>query len=48
MLARDLGHLPRGFALWPVVVIAIGLALVLEALTSRPDDALDDPDDPTL
>ena len=31
MLARDLGHLPRGFALWPVVVIAIGLALVLEA-----------------
>jgi len=35
MLARDLGHLPRGFALWPVVVIAIGIAFVLEALTSE-------------
>ena len=35
MLARDLGHLPRGFALWPVVVIAIGIAFVLEAVTSE-------------
>jgi len=33
MLARDLGHLPHDFALWPVVVIAIGIAFVLEALT---------------
>jgi hypothetical protein len=48
MLARDLGHLPHGFALWPVVVIAIGLALVLEALTHRPDDRAPRSDDPTL
>ena len=47
MLARDLGHLPRGFALWPVVVIAIGLALVLEALTGRPGDKPKAPGDPT-
>jgi hypothetical protein len=33
MLARDLDYLPGDFALWPVVVIAIGIALVLEALT---------------
>lgn len=38
MLARDLGHLPRGFALWPVVVIAIGLAFVLEAVGRGPGD----------
>ena len=35
MLARDLDYLPDGFHLWPVVVIAIGIALVLEALTSE-------------
>jgi hypothetical protein len=33
MLARDLDYLSRDFALWPVVVIAIGIAFVLEALT---------------
>ena len=33
MLARDLDYLPGDFALWPVVVIAIGIALVLETLT---------------
>ena len=38
MLARDLGHLPRGFHIWPVVVIAIGLAILLEAVTHRPED----------
>lgn len=34
MLARDLDYLPRDFALWPVVVIAIGIAFLLEALTA--------------
>jgi len=48
MLARDLGYLPRGFALWPVVVIAIGLALVLEAVTRRPKDEAPDPAHPTF
>jgi hypothetical protein len=33
MLLRDLGHLPHDFSLWPVVLIAIGLAFVLEAAT---------------
>jgi hypothetical protein len=36
MLARDLGALPRGFALWPVVIIAIGVSLVLEAVAHEP------------
>jgi hypothetical protein len=39
MLARDLGHLPRSFAIWPVVVIAIGLDLVLEAVQRRPHES---------
>jgi hypothetical protein len=38
MLARDLDYLPRRFALWPVVVIAIGLAFVLEAVTGDRGD----------
>jgi len=38
-LARDLGYLPQGFDIWPVVVIAIGLALVAEAVTHRPPKA---------
>jgi hypothetical protein len=32
MLARDLDYLPRDFALWPVVIIAIGVAFLLEAV----------------
>jgi hypothetical protein len=38
MLARDLDVLPGDFALWPVVIIAIGLALVLEAVTKGRGD----------
>ena len=47
MLARDLDYLPRDFALWPVVLIAIGIALVLEAMTgSRGDRSSSSSSDP--
>ena len=48
MLARDLGHLSRDFAIWPVVVIAIGLSLVLEAAGRPRQDKAPGPGDPTL
>lgn len=34
MLLQDLDHIDRDFRLWPVIVIAIGLAIVLEAVGS--------------
>ncbi len=43
MLARDLHHLPEDVAIWPVVVIAIGIAITLEAVTtSAANDRADD------
>ncbi len=40
MLLQDLDHIDRDFRLWPVIVIAIGLAIVLEAtgVGKRRDD----------
>lgn len=32
MLLRDLEILDRNFAIWPIVVIALGLAILLEAM----------------
>lgn len=37
MLLRDLEIIDRGFAVWPIVVIALGLAILLDAWR-RPDD----------
>jgi|GEM_PF-1763040 len=48
MLARDLGYLPRRFALWPVVVIAIGLSLVLEAVGGKGADRKPERPGPTV
>lgn len=48
MLARDLGHLPRGFALWPVVLIAVGLSLVLEAVGKPTRDRESGTSGPTI
>ncbi len=38
MLLRDLDHLPKDVAVWPVVIIAIGIAIILEAVTTRGKD----------
>ena len=44
MLLRDLGHLSKDVAVWPVVVIAIGISILLEAMTSSgSEDHTDDP-----
>jgi hypothetical protein len=37
MLMRDLELIDRAFAIWPVVVIALGLAMLLDALPRRDD-----------
>jgi hypothetical protein len=42
MLLRDLGTIRRGFAVWPIVVIALGLAMLLDAGRSS------DPDSPKV
>jgi hypothetical protein len=34
---RDLELIDRAFAIWPVVVIALGLAMLLDALPRRDD-----------
>ena len=48
MLLRDLDHLPEDVAVWPVVVIAIGTAVLLEAVSSGGDDHTDDPNTFTI
>lgn len=38
MLLRDLERLPDDFAIWPVVIIAIGVSITLEAMQHRGTD----------
>ncbi len=38
MLLRDTDVLDEDFSVWPVVVIAIGVSMTLEALTARRRD----------
>jgi hypothetical protein len=43
MLLRDLGHLSKDVAIWPVVAIAVGTAITLEAVTGHDNhDQTDD------
>jgi hypothetical protein len=39
LLLRDLGAIRRGFAVWPIVIIALGLAMLLDAGRSDRSDS---------
>lgn len=36
-LLRDLGAIRRGFSIWPIVVIALGVAMLLDARSGNDD-----------
>jgi hypothetical protein len=39
VLLRDLRAIPRDVSIWPIVVIAVGLALLLDARVGNRDDS---------